>query len=109
MPVSHDEIAATALSAYAALPDRGKPKEYEWTVLAAFVLEDDNATLRTVALGTGSKCLGRGAISCAASAGCSGAVLHDSHAEVTSSSQASRKDEIDITPRLLLLLVIFRC
>jgi hypothetical protein len=98
---SHDEIAATALSTYDSLPDRGKPKDTEWTVLAAFVLEEEaqrnnvdgcvvgKPRFRTVALGTGSKCLGRGAVSSAVSAGCGGAVLRDSHAEVKTMSVAA--------------------
>ena len=103
--IDPDAIAAAALATYASLPERGKPKETEWTVLAAFVIEDTTASgvvagaaknadletgeptrktlrYRTVALGTGSKCLGRGSVVAAAAAGCGGAVLRDSHAEI---------------------------
>jgi len=83
-----EAVASAALSAYAALPERGKPRCEEWTVLAAFVVEDTTATacsktrFRAVALGTGNKCVGRAALATAAAAGVAGGLLHDSHAEV---------------------------
>ena len=90
--VSPDSIAAVALRAYDKLPGRGKNKSKEWSVLAAFVLEaprtlttgGDELTdsLTTIAIGTGSKCVGRGTLDAAVASGCAGGILRDSHAEV---------------------------
>jgi hypothetical protein len=81
-----EEVASAALRAFAALPERGKPRTEEWTVLAAFVAEDEPAPghsrYRAVALATGNKCVGRAALAAAAAAGVAGGLLRDSHAEV---------------------------
>ena len=83
-----EAVALAALRAYAALPERGKPRHEEWTVLAAFVVEDTAATgceksrFRAVTLATGNKCVGPAVLATAAAAGVAGGLLHDSHAEV---------------------------
>ena len=81
-------VAEAALATYReALPDKVKPLGSQWTVLAAVVLEDhdlgggsgggdgdgDGAPplFRTIALATGSKCAGRGAVAAAAEKGVS--------------------------------------
>eukprot|EP00041_Stephanoeca_diplocostata_P028051 m.784277 g.784277 ORF g.784277 m.784277 type:complete len:570 (+) comp23297_c0_seq5:266-1975(+) len=91
-----DRIAACALQTYDALPKTGKPlKPHEWTVLSAIVMQhpriqsgaagslnsacsekDVDDVYETVALGTGSKCLGVETVSS------NGTLLADSHAEV---------------------------
>ncbi|MCJ8734538.1 hypothetical protein PDJAM_G00236320 [Pangasius djambal] len=77
-----DEVARMCYERYAALPRRGKPEEgREWTQLAAVIqvtrCPDTHAVLKdVVALGTGTKCIGRGVMSP------KGDVLNDSHAEV---------------------------
>ena len=73
-----DKIVKLCISKYDSLRKTGKPKnEAEWTLLSCFVQEEQcNHTLKVVALGTGSKCIGLQQLSS------SGDVLHDSHAEV---------------------------
>lgn len=73
-----DDIVQLCISQYESLRKTGKPKnEGEWTLLSCFVQEEqrDNS-LKVVALGTGSKCIGSQQLPCG------GGVLHDSHAEV---------------------------
>jgi hypothetical protein len=88
-------VAQAVLRQYELLPKKGKPNENEYTILAGFVIEsgepchgtDRSATgtehslhaggdFITVALGTGSKCVGRSSMST------TGQTLHDSHAEI---------------------------
>lgn len=77
-----DEVAKCCYAHYLSLPKNGKPKHgCEWTALSAFVKEEGKnklgkPILEVVSLGTGSKCLGRNAMSL------KGDVLNDSHAEV---------------------------
>ena len=106
-------VAETALETYHyAVPDKVKPRDSEWTVMAAIVLEDrprrdfddelreeedkelrrepwrglpwraGPSVFRTVALATGSKCAGGAAVATAAKKGVAGGMLRDSHAEV---------------------------
>ena len=74
---SPELIASAALGAYESLP-RGKPRESEWTVLAAVILED-GASLRVLSLGTGSKCVGRDTLRAGEA---TGGLVRDTHAEV---------------------------
>lgn len=70
-----DKIARLVLERFEALPKSGKPDSEEWTVLSAIVKEN-NSNLEIVALGTGSKCIGKNSMSK------NGDILNDSHAEV---------------------------
>ena len=77
-------IANAALSRFASLPRKCKPRNHpdgsrEWTPLAAIVVTRGHRqeTSECVALATGTKCLPASALS-----QCHGTVLHDSHAEV---------------------------
>ncbi|XP_066256507.1 tRNA-specific adenosine deaminase 1 [Euwallacea similis] len=71
----HLQIAQLSLDLFKTLPKTGKPKETEWTVLSSIVKQKDYQ-LEVVALGTGSKCIGRSKL-CPR-----GTVINDSHAEV---------------------------
>ncbi|XP_028843765.1 tRNA-specific adenosine deaminase 1 isoform X2 [Denticeps clupeoides] len=75
-----DEIAQLCYDRFRDLPKRGKPEiGREWTLLAAVVKitrGQDMAEKEVVSLGTGTKCIGRSAMSP------SGDVLNDSHAEI---------------------------
>jgi tRNA-specific adenosine deaminase 1 len=71
------DVAAAVTARFAALPKTGKPQAHEHTVLAGIVAYNTSSPKPfTVALGTGTKCLGGSKRSAA------GDVLHDSHAEV---------------------------
>jgi hypothetical protein len=76
------EVAVCAHAAFATLPPRGKPSAHEWTVLSAViaVARDEHGEnpprLRCIALGTGTKCIGRGSLRA------DGTIVNDSHAEV---------------------------
>ncbi|XP_041967203.1 tRNA-specific adenosine deaminase 1 isoform X1 [Alosa sapidissima] len=77
-----DKIARLCYDHFRNLPKRGKPElGREWTLLAAVVEVRDNPNgekieLKVVSLGTGTKCIGRAAMSP------KGDVLNDSHAEI---------------------------
>ncbi|KAJ8417487.1 hypothetical protein AAFF_G00287140 [Aldrovandia affinis] len=84
---SADEIARLCYERFSELPKRGKPETgREWTLLAAVVkvseapspdqAEQRRVEKEVVSLGTGTKCIGRSAMSSR------GNVLNDSHAEV---------------------------
>lgn len=70
-----ENIAKLSIKQYNLLPKTGKPTTNQWTVLSTIVKEH-NANLEVVALGTGSKCVGKSKM-CP-----SGTVINDSHAEV---------------------------
>ncbi|XP_074034987.1 adenosine deaminase, tRNA-specific 1 [Leptinotarsa decemlineata] len=71
----YEKIAELCLDKFKALPKSGKPNLAEWTVLSCIVMEL-KGDLSVVALGTGSKCIGKTKMSD------TGGVLNDSHAEV---------------------------
>ncbi|XP_059178056.1 tRNA-specific adenosine deaminase 1-like isoform X2 [Physella acuta] len=74
------EIASAVFNAYKKLPKKGKPQQMkEWTLLSGVVMrvtDNSGVELKTVSLGTGSKCIGKSKMSP------KGDVLNDSHAEV---------------------------
>lgn len=70
-----ENIAKLSIEQYNALPKTGKPTTNQWTVLSTIVKEH-KTSLEVVALGTGSKCVGKSKM-CP-----SGTVINDSHAEV---------------------------
>lgn len=72
-----DELAEICFKKYSELGKNGKPRSNEWTLLAGFVMELPDGSLRLVSLATGTKCIGKSKMSS------TGSVLNDSHAEVT--------------------------
>lgn len=73
-----DRIAAVSLDKFKNLPKNGKPSSKEWTVLSVILkYNQQNDVLEVVALGTGTKCLGKDYVLSG-----SGEIVNDSHAEV---------------------------
>nr|XP_040563585.1 LOW QUALITY PROTEIN: tRNA-specific adenosine deaminase 1-like [Lepeophtheirus salmonis] len=77
MDIGH-RVASAVLKHYQdVVPRKWKPRNGEWTVLSAFILEDvGSGTLEVVSLGSGTKCLGVTQLSL------QGDAIHDSHGEV---------------------------
>ncbi|KAG4074630.1 hypothetical protein HA402_004501 [Bradysia odoriphaga] len=79
-PLSADRIATASLYKFKSLPKTGKPSCNEWTVLSSILKYNSNTdVLEVVAIGTGTKCLGKDYIFSG-----SGEIINDSHAEVMS-------------------------
>ncbi|KAM4554201.1 tRNA-specific adenosine deaminase 1 isoform 1-T1 [Fundulus diaphanus] len=80
--INADEVAELCYERFRRLPRRGKPEPgREWSLLAAVLRitrcpDSDSVEMEVVSLGTGTKCIGKAAMSPA------GDVLNDSHAEV---------------------------
>lgn len=69
-------VADAVVGLYSRLPPSGKPRDDEYSVLAAVVAVTSDTTPHVLALGTGTKCIGRDIDNA------SGCFLSDSHAEV---------------------------
>ncbi|XP_027882405.1 tRNA-specific adenosine deaminase 1 [Xiphophorus couchianus] len=80
--INADEVAELCYERFRQLPRRGKPEPgREWSLLAAVLRitrrpNSDSVEMEVISLGTGTKCIGKAAMSAA------GDVLNDSHAEV---------------------------
>lgn len=77
-------VTSKVLNLYDRLPTCGKPRDDEYTVLAAIVADFGGASRNVVALATGTKCIGN---DCENSKGC---LLSDSHGEILAKRSFSR-------------------
>ena len=77
-------VTGKVITLYDRLPACGKPRDDEYTVLAAVVAENGEATKTVVALATGTKCIGN---DCENRKGC---LLSDSHGEILAKRSFSR-------------------
>ncbi|XP_067650751.1 tRNA-specific adenosine deaminase 1-like [Haliotis asinina] len=74
-----DSVAQCCYGFYKSLPKTGKPAMGQWTLLSAVVMTTQAGSgfsMKVVAMGTGSKCIGKSKMSKA------GDVVNDSHAEI---------------------------
>lgn len=59
----HRAVALACIQQYELLPSKGKPQDgQQWTPLAGVVQRNSDSKLKVVALGTGSKCIGKKAL-----------------------------------------------